>query len=311
MVTILYNGNAGGWSDYSELLPNALKQAGIKADFVNQAPDPSTVDYMLYAPNGPTQDLHPFTNLKLVQSLWAGVETVVTNPSLTQPLARMVERGMTQGMSEYVLGHVMRHHLGTPFFESAAKDQWDEMRAPPLTEDRVVGMLGLGALGMAAGEALAHNGFNVMGWSRNLKNHNQIECFAGAEDFETVLSTADIIVILMPSTAETENLINAQSIALMKKGAALINPARGPLIDDKALLDALDSGHLSGATLDVFRTEPLPSDDPYRSHPKVLVTHHIASATRSKTAVDTIVENIRRGENNEPFLHLVDRSAGY
>jgi glyoxylate/hydroxypyruvate reductase A len=115
----------------------------------------------------------------------------------------------------------------------------------------------------------------------------------------------------LPDTPNTENVINAKTISQMKDGAAIINPGRGPLIDDAALLDALNNGKLSGATLDAFRVEPLPQNDPYWTHPKVLVTPHIASETRPETAAIVVADNIARGETGEPFLHLVDRALGY
>jgi glyoxylate/hydroxypyruvate reductase A len=118
-------------------------------------------------------------------------------------------------------------------------------------------------------------------------------------------------VTLLPLTPETENLLDAARLALPARGAALINPGRGPLIDDDALLAALDTGRIGHATLDVFRTEPLPRDHPYWAHPRVTVTPHVASATRPATAAQVIVENIRRAEAGEPLLHLVDRARGY
>lgn len=126
-----------------------------------------------------------------------------------------------------------------------------------------------------------------------------------------MLRQSQILILLLPSTAATENTLNAETLAMLPKGAFIINPGRGPLIDDNALLAALDSGQIGHATLDVFRVEPLPQDHPFWAHPKVTVTPHIASETRAPSASRAIVENIRRGEAGEPFLYLVDRSAGY
>ena len=136
-------------------------------------------------------------------------------------------------------------------------------------------------------------------------------CHHGADGLRTVLGRSEILVLLTPHTAETENLIDADRLSLLPRGAVMLNPARGALIDDDALLAALDDGRIGHATLDAFRTEPLPPDHPFWSHPKVTVTPHIASATRPETATRVIAENVRRGEAGEPFLHLVDRSAGY
>ncbi|MDE3081491.1 MAG: glyoxylate/hydroxypyruvate reductase A, partial [Paracoccaceae bacterium] len=120
-----------------------------------------------------------------------------------------------------------------------------------------------------------------------------------------------IVVLLLPLTAETTDLLNARRIARMARGSFVINPGRGPLIDDGALLEALDAGQIAHATLDVFRTEPLPPDHPFWAHPNVTVTPHIAADTRAASAARVVAENIRRGEAGEPFLHLVDRARGY
>lgn len=310
-LNILFSAREKRWDEYKTVLPPLFAQAGIDVTLVTEHNTPEAVDYIIYAPNGPVQDFGPFKNLKLVQSLWAGVEQVVKNKTLTQPLARMVDPGMSAGMSDYVLGHVMYYHLGLAAYCVVKPGEWLEDTAAPLAHTRTVGILGLGALGLYCAHRLIHQGFQVLGWSRRPKSDDKVECYSGREGFHQVLNQSDILVLLLPETPETTNIINPQTIAEMKPRAAIINPGRGPLIDDQALLAALDTGQLSGATLDVFRKEPLPVDDPYWTHPKVIVTPHIASETRVETSASVIVENIRRGEAGEPFLHLVDRAAGY
>ena len=243
-------------------------------------------------------------------NLWAGVEDVVGNETLKIPLARMVDHGLTQGMVEWVTGHVLRHHLNTDLHVHGQDGEWRRY-VPPLARGPPGTVLGLGALGAACASALAGLGFDVTGWSRSPKDVAGITCLSGAEGLTKALSQAEIVVLLLPFTPETENTLNAATLAQMPKGAVIINPGRGPLIDDAALLDALDSGQIGHATLDVFRVEPLPVDHPYWAHPNVTVTPHIASETRAETAAEVIAENIRRGEAGEPFLHLVDRDLGY
>jgi glyoxylate/hydroxypyruvate reductase A len=133
----------------------------------------------------------------------------------------------------------------------------------------------------------------------------------GEAGLTEALTGAQVVILLLPSTPATENTLNADRLALLAKGAFIINPGRGPLIDDDALLAALDNDQIGHATLDVFRVEPLPTDHPYWAHPKVTVTPHIASTTRPDTAAQIIAQNIKRGEDGLPFLHLVDRNAGY
>ena len=252
------------------------------------------------------QDFTPYTRAKAVLNLWAGVERIVGNPTLTQPLTRMVDPGLTEGMVEWVVGHTLRHHLGMDRHIVNPGHVWDPT-CPPLARERPVTILGMGALGSACADALRALNFPVTGWSRTEKP-GQLH---GEHGLRKALSTAQILITLLPKTPETENLLNADRLAHLPQGAAILNPGRGPLIDDDALLAALDAGHIGHATLDVFRVEPLPQDHPYWSHPRVTVTPHIAADTRAITASRVIAENIRRGEAGEPFLHLVDRKRGY
>jgi glyoxylate/hydroxypyruvate reductase A len=297
------------WSQYEPHLRAALQAAGVDAHIATDIP-PEEVDYIVYAPNSGLTDFAPFTRAKAVLNLWAGVEDVVGNTSLTQPLARMVDHGLEQGMVEWVTGHTLRHHLGMDLHIHGQDGVWRK-DAPPLASERPVTVLGLGELGAACAKALAGLGFPVTGWSRSPKDIPGVTCLNGDDGLERALETAQVVILLLPLTPATENLLNADRLARMPQGAFIVNPGRGPLIDDDALLAALDSGQIAHATLDVFRVEPLPVDHPYWAHPSVTVTPHIASETRCNTASQVIAENIRRGEAGEPFLHLVDRTAGY
>lgn len=310
-VTILFAAGPANWADYQAPLAEALARAGIDAELTDKAADPARVDYIVYAPVADLQDFAPYVNCRAVLSLWAGVERIVGNRSLTQPLARMVNDELTEGMVEYVVGHVLRHHLGMDAHIHGQDGVWRNDVLPPLARERKVTVLGLGALGAASARALAGLNFAVTGWSRSPRDIPGIRCLSGAAGLEAALSGAEIVVLLMPYTAETDNLMNAGRLALLARGAAIINPGRGPLIDDAALLAALDQGQVGHATLDVFRTEPLPKDHPYWRHPRVTVTPHIAADTRVPGACAVLVENIRRGEAGEPFLNLVDRARGY
>lgn len=308
-LNILFAAKAERWNTYAQPLRDALSGAGLDAHLAMDI-RPAEVDYIVYAPNSDVQDFAPFTRAKAVLNLWAGVENVVGNQTLKIPLARMVDPGLTKGMVEWVTGHVLRYHLGIDIDITRTDAVW-EPRTPPLAPERSVVVLGLGALGHAVTQTLLGLGFDVTGWSRSAKDLKGVRCLHGADGLRKALGRAEIAVLLLPDTPATENTLNAQTLALMPKGACIINPGRGPLIDDHALLAALDSGHIAHATLDVFRVEPLPSDHPYWGHPQVTVTPHIAAETRANTASQVIVENIRRGENGEDFLHLVDRKLGY
>ncbi|MEM6408371.1 MAG: glyoxylate/hydroxypyruvate reductase A [Pseudomonadota bacterium] len=308
MTNVLYSAK-DGWDEYAPALKTAFARAGLACD-LRRAFAPDEVDYIVFTPNGAVSDLRPYTRAKAVLGLWAGVEAIVENETLTQPLCRMVDHGLTEGMVEWVTGHVLRHHLGMDAHIHGQDGVWRK-GAPPLARQRKICVLGLGALGQACAAQLAFLNFEVHGWARGPKSVPGVTCHAGEDSFDAALSGADMVVLLLPQTPATTEIMNARSLALLAPGAVVINPGRGPLIDDAALLGALESGQLSHATLDVFRVEPLPAAHPFWAHPKVTVTPHIASETRAATAAEVIAENIRRGEAGEPFLHLVDRDAGY
>lgn len=310
MTRVLFAALPDRWQQYEPHLRAAFSAAGLEVELGCDF-EPESVDYIVYSPNSDVQDFTPYTRLKAVLNIWAGVENVAPNPTLKVPLARMVDEGLTEGMVEWVTGHVLRHHLGIDAcLAASAAGRW-EKRVPPLARNRPVGILGLGKLGTACGQALSALNFPVSGWSRSEKSIPEIACHHGPAGFETVLRNSEIFVLLLPYTAATDSIVDADALALMPKGAVLINPGRGGLVDDDALLAVLDDGRLAHATLDVFREEPLPEDHPFWSHPKVTVTPHVASDTRPETASRAIAENVRRGEAGEPFLHLVDRDAGY
>lgn len=306
---IYYAAGAAHWPAYRTALTEACAEAGLKVAISDQATDPAAVDYIVFAPGGPISDFAPFTRAKAVLSLWAGVERIIDNPTLTQPLCRMVDPALTMGMVEYVVGHVLRHHLGMDRYILGGAG-WSRV-VPPLAQERPVAMLGLGELGQACATALVALGFAVTGWSRMPKTVPGMVCYHGEAGLEAVLRGAQIVVTLLPKTPATENLLDARRLGWLPASAVIINPGRGQLIDDAALLAALDAGRLGHATLDVFRTEPLPTDHPFWAHPRLTVTPHIAADTRAASASRVVAENIRRGEAGLPFLHLVDRVRGY
>ena len=308
-INVLFAAQDARWPDYEGPLRTAFGEAGLNVH-LSQEMAPEDVDYIVYAPNSDLQDFAPYTRAKAVLNLWAGVEAIVSNPTLHVPLCRMVDPALTQGMVEWVTGHVLRHHLGMDAHITAAPGTW-EPKAPPVSWDRPITVLGLGELGGACAQALAHLGFPLRGWSRSPRTVDGIECFAGDAGLKDALTGAEGVVLLLPDTAATTNLMNAERLGWLAKGAFLINPGRGPLIEDDALLAALDAGQIGHATLDVFREEPLPTVHPFWHHPKVTVTPHVASETRPHWSAKTIAENIRRGESGQPFLHQVDRQRGY
>jgi len=309
VVNVLFAARKDRWPQYEGPLHRALADAGIEAHLATDL-TPALTDYIVYAPNSPLQDFTPYTRAKAVLNLWAGVENITQNETLHIPLARMVDPGLTQAMTEWVTGHVLRYHLAIDTDIRRVDAKW-QPRTVPLARERRVVILGLGALGCAAAQTLIGLGFDVTGWSRNPKTVQGVACLSGADGLEEALKTAEILVTLLPDTPATQNILNIETLAKMPSGAFIINPGRGPLIDDDALVAALDSGHIAHATLDVFRVEPLPTVHPFWAHPRITVTPHIAAETRADTASAVIAENIRRSEAGEALLHLVDRENGY
>ncbi|MEE9387003.1 MAG: glyoxylate/hydroxypyruvate reductase A [Paracoccaceae bacterium] len=298
------------WETYQGALMAAFQKLNLGVN-LRRDHGPDLVDHIVYAPSaGPQLDFGQFTNLRAVHSLWAGVETITHNKTLKVPLARMVDSGLRDGMVEWVLGHVLRYHLGMDAHICAQNSDWTPV-SPPLARNRHVGILGLGALGSACAQALLNLNFQVSGWSRNQKSLDGVDCMSGADGLENILRQSEILVLLLPLTDATENTLNADAIAKLPAGARILNPGRGALIDDNALLHALETGHIGHATLDVFRTEPLPKDHGFWHHPNITVTPHVASQTRPDTASELIAMNIQRFETGQTMRFLVNRGTGY
>lgn len=230
-TTILFAAPEDAWDAYRAPLTEALDATGIDYRLARDIPA-EEVDYVVYAPSSGLTDFTPFPRLKAVLSLWAGVEKIVGNPKLTVPLARMVDdEGLTQGMVEYVTGHVLRHHLGMDAHIVNPAHEWVN-KAPPLARERPVTVLGLGMLGRACARQLAQIGFPVTGWSRTPREIEGLRCLSGSEGLSEALAGAQIVVTLLPFTPQTENTLGATELAQLAEGAWHRQSGRGQLIDD-------------------------------------------------------------------------------
>lgn len=297
-------------ADFKEALAAQLPDLEIAIGSVEDRPE--RVEFMLsWAPR--EEEVARYPNLRFICSGGAGVDGIlrVKNLPLDLPIVRLVDKILTQRMTHYIVHAVLHHFRQTEHYQEAqAKAKWDPA-TPYSVKGRRIGILGLGALGSDAAEKLLALEFQVAGWSRRPKSMPGVMCHHGPEGLRTLLANTEIIVCLLPLTGDTRGLIDAVFLEQLPRGAYLINPARGGLINDDALLAALDSGHLLGAALDVFNEEPLPSDHPYWSHPGVAVTPHMASRTHAGSAIPQLAENIRRARAGEPLNNQVDREAGY
>jgi len=293
---------------------NPLALGGLKvfAHGVDQY-DPAEIDYAVsFRP--PPGLLASLPRLKAVFSLGAGVDGFLLDPQFPRhiPLVRFVDVTLSREMAQYAAMHVLMQHRTVHFFESAQREgKWRQRMLPRATEETRVGILGLGEIGTMCAERIADHGFSVTGWSRTRKRVDGVKSYAGAEELDAFLSECDFLVRVLPLTPDTRHILNAAAFAKLPKGAYVINIARGGHVNEPDLTAALDSGHLSGATLDVFETEPLPEGNPIWKHPKIIATPHIAAITHPSAATRSIIAGIAGIERGEKPANTVDFSRGY
>lgn len=259
------------------------------------------------------REMKQFPNLKAMLSLGAGVDHILDQvdrpPNV--PVVRLIDSGLRTGMIEYVLYNVLRYHRRMPdYAQQQNKALWIE-RSQSVPSERRVGILGLGEIGLACAEALNRLGFDVIGWSRSKKEILNVGCFYGDESLKPFLSQSHILICLLPLTPETQGILNKVTLAALPAGSYLINVGRGGHLMEGDLLDALNNGHIAGATLDVFREEPLGKDNPFWHHPNVTVTPHIAALTLPQTAAPVIANIIKRVRAGRKVPGMVDPALGY
>ena len=293
-----------------------------QALFAEQAPDlpmriwpdvgdPEAVRYL--AAWQPSADLiASLPNLEVVFSVGAGVDQFdLTQLPDSVALVRMIEPGLTEGMVEYVLFAVLALHRHVlDYREAQYAARWEEIRLVP-ARNRRVGVMGLGELGRAALQGLKGLGFPLYGWSRSQHAIDGVACFAGDVGLAEFLSHCDILVCLLPLTAETRGILDSRAFDALPPGAGLINVGRGGHLNEDDLLAALASGQLSGAVLDVLNQEPPDAGHPFWRHPRILLTPHIAAMTNPQSAGRVLLENIRRHRAGESMVGLVERQRGY
>lgn len=257
-------------------------------------------------------ELTELPSLKWVQSLWAGVERLMAElPPSDLRVVRLVDPMLAQTMANAVLAWTLYLYRDMPRYRSQQEQKvWEQhhLRDP---EEVTIGILGLGALGSTSARVLTDQGFTVLGWSRTQASVDGVTCLSGADGLDELLQKSNIIVVLLPLTNETRGLLSAERFARIQRGAAIINFGRGPIIDDPALIVALDSGQVSHAVLDVFDQEPLPTDNPFWSHPSVTVLPHISAPTNFRTASRVVADNIKAFLTDGTIPQGVDRSRGY
>ncbi|MEO1223969.1 MAG: glyoxylate/hydroxypyruvate reductase A [Pseudomonadota bacterium] len=309
-MNFLFVSNTDSAEDWSRALSDI--RPDIKTQIYPNIADPSAIDYALvWRP--PAGLLASLPNLKLIFSVGAGVDGLIEDPTLPAgvPVVRMVDQGLTEGMTEYVVWQVMNRHRRAALYRQDQQARRWRPRHLKLARNRSVGVLGLGEIGRDAARMLSALRFQVLGWSRTPKSIAGIDCHHGGEGLKAVARKAEILVCLLPLTDETAGILNRDLFALMPRGAYLINAARGGHLVEADLLAALEGGALIGASLDVFREEPLPQDHPFWSHPDITMTPHDASLTSPASGVRSIAEAMACHEAGRPVPNVVDLTRGY
>ncbi|MGO4381302.1 2-hydroxyacid dehydrogenase [Pseudoduganella sp. RAF19] len=227
------------------------------------------------------------------------------------PIVRLSDAGMGVQMAEYVTHAVLRHFRRFDEYELQARHGTWLQLPQHHKEDFAVGVLGMGVLGMRVIHAVKEFGFPVRGWSRTEKRVEGVQCFDGPDGLDTFLRGSNVVVCMLPLTPETSNILNRSNMLKLPEGAYIINVARGAHVNEPDLLNLIKSGHIAGATLDVFRNEPLPAPHPFWEEQRITITPHIAALTLRRESVQQIAGKIRQLENGEPIADVINRLHGY
>jgi glyoxylate/hydroxypyruvate reductase A len=314
MRVIYYSADqdAAAWIPGLQAALQATHQPGLPGATVSLwEPGAAPADYaVVWKP--PQQLLDEQTGLRAIFNTGAGVDALMAlNLPAGVPVIRLNDAGMSVQMAEYVCHAVIRHYRELEGYEAdMAHGKWS-FRKPRSRADFPVGILGLGVLGERVARAVAQFDFAVNGWSQSAKQIEGVQSFYGAAQLDAFLAASRVVVCLLPLTPETDNLLNADRLARIRSGGYLINVARGAHVVDADLIAAIDSGHLAGATLDVFRVEPLPAGHPFWAHPKITLTPHTSARTLRSESMAQIAGKIAALERGEGVAGRVDVGQGY
>ena len=304
------------------ILPESMGPQSLSTALMNLEPgleiiigyknvqNPNEVEFAVVW-NHPEGLLVNYPNLKAISSYGHGADGLLEDSNLPEgvPLVRLTSETMAEWMSEYLLAVVLlkRREL-LQYVGISGFIEWGTAARHPGNQ---VSILGLGYLGQAAAQAFLKMGFDVSGWSRSIKEVEGVRCFSGYDALAEMLLKTDYLVNLLPLTTETTDLLNKETLIKLKRGAYLINVGRGQTLVEEDLIPLLDNGQLSGACLDVFRTEPLAEAHPFWKHKKILITPHNSSSTPADSVAPQILENYKRAISGRKLLNLIDLSHGY
>ena len=302
------------WEDM-DVWSSSLQEAIPEMD-VRVYPDEGNVNEIEYAVvwKHPRGILKQYPNLKAILSLGAGVDHVISDPELPDglPIVRLVDKKLTHEMILHSLHWVLHFHSDQYQYRIQQQNREWIQQSSVQSEDRTIGIMGLGNIGKAIGESLVNLDFKVVGWGARPKNSlGAIEYYYGHEQLSKFLSETDILINVLPLTENTINLLTKSELMYLPKGSFIINIGRGGIINEDDLLSVLYEGHITAAALDVFSEEPLPENNSLWDHPSVYVTPHIAGQSNPSSAAKTIAENIRLIEMGESPYPIYSLNSGY
>jgi len=302
------------WEDM-DVWSNGLKESMPEMD-VRVYPDEGDVNEVEYAVvwKHPRGILNKYPNLKAILSLGAGVDHIISDPELPEglPIVRLVDKKLTHEMCLHSLHWVLHFHSDQYLYRIQQQSREWIQQSSVQSEDRTIGIMGLGNIGKAIGDSLINLDFKVVGWgARPKESLGGIEYYCGHEQLADFLSQTDVLINVLPLTEDTKNILTKIELAFLPKGSFIINIGRGGIINESDLLTSLDSGHITAVALDVFAQEPLPENNSLWDHPSVYVTPHIAGQSNPGSAAQTIADNIRLIEKGETPYPIYSHSSGY
>lgn len=288
-----------------------LRAALPDAEITLWTPGAPAADYaVVWAP--PQQFFDEQPRLKAAFNIGAGVDALLKLRLPAQTLiVRLDDAGMSVQMAEFVCHAVIRHFREFDAYEADTRQGKWSFRKPRTRAEFPVGVMGMGVLGERVARALVHFEFAVNGWSRSPKQVEGVGSFSGVQGFKDFLAASRVLVCLLPLTPDTRDILNRDTLSQLQPGGYVINVARGAHLVDEDLLALLDSGHLAGAALDVFRTEPLPPEHPFWRHPQITVTPHTSARTLRSESIAQIAGKLAALQRGEPVAGVVDANRGY